>query len=1063
MDSSSDLRPRHSQEATNGLQSLPKEKIANMAREVYRIRMDLTSRECELKYSKAAEAHLRSQLQQLTEDNSSLRQRLLRQEEQRIAAEIYHDAQLKQSSSQVDQVRDNLRTEFSKTALLERQLTERTTRLTAAQKLLEESEKSRKKWMEHHTSHSGRQEAVIGALNEHTRKLLEDQLQLEAEAAEASKEREEVQRVHVDELQTLQDSNAKLQAELREKDGQVGELSRQLRNARGQLTQYSNAPNGQFKLTSELYASLVASEDKVAALEEENARLKVQQKQSLQTVQTFGEELTEVRNSAMETAQVLRKAEKLIVRLKREGAWAEKTVSSDRSRSLLESGNMAATERELQLYREQAEDDQKRNFFSLIAHAPERYDEVMTVARDQAVLWAFVAEHGAEAQVRQVESLKNAITVLQQAKTDLQTQNAQLCTSLKDSQHFSSSEIERVRAQLTEADESICSLTAQCYQLRQDKATLASQQSRLDDELKEAKAKLEEADKARRHLAEGLDKEKMASMQQSSEISQIRSLLVEVASQKELLSMKEQTSRGEIQHLENVIETLSAQLANADIVYWVSESKRIKSEVESDRLLLHQASAKLASLDNLDRLQAENQALQQRLSSLQAQVSGQPTTKPSGDADMEMIANLTSRARLALESQAHEAALASLQDARAEVATLQLALREHEKQEQHWKNTITSLKSQAAAREKTWREEVRLLTEQINNHQTWMDSTLAGRQETQEQGSVLSHMVRHSGLLQQRLKLAQEELAMLRRLEDESVADNVAAGTMLRDEQSKDVWQSMYQKKSSLLSSMVEYSATLRNEALTLNETVKELRQKGEQMSRQTEVLESEMERLRAERNELSEEKRRLEGELKASIERFDTGAHRAELENLKKQKAELEKKRRSDLENQKEHYRKQFEDMRKKNVDTLISKTQEAEAVKEQLEALQKVHGECGSTEQTLRDKMRSVETQLAARDRMCLQAVEECNKARVELAKARDGQSRLRAEVQSSQAKEKQLLEQLNAMVRSGDRTDGAAASASAAARIRLRPASSLLSGGARSSAAPAPNLSLVSSFAL
>lgn len=88
--------------------------------------------------------------------------------------------------------------------------------------------------------------------------------------------------VYVDELQKLQDGNAKLQSELREKDGQVAELSRQLRNAQGQLMQYSNAPNGQFKLTSELYASLVASEDKVAALEEENARLKVLQKQSLQ-------------------------------------------------------------------------------------------------------------------------------------------------------------------------------------------------------------------------------------------------------------------------------------------------------------------------------------------------------------------------------------------------------------------------------------------------------------------------------------------------------------------------------------------------------------------------------------------------------------------------------------------------------------------------------------------------------------------------------------------------------------------------------------------------------------
>lgn len=142
----------------------------------------------------------------------------------------------------------------------------------------------------------------------------------------------------------------------------------------------------------------------------------------------------------------------------------------------------------------------------------------MTVARDQAVLWAFVAEHGAEAQVRQVESLKNAITVLQQAKRDLQTQNVQLSTSLKDGQNLSNSEIEGLRAQLREADESICSLTGQCYELSQDRATLASQQCRLEDELKEAKAKVEEADKARRHLLEVSPGRKLASIRRHTEM-----------------------------------------------------------------------------------------------------------------------------------------------------------------------------------------------------------------------------------------------------------------------------------------------------------------------------------------------------------------------------------------------------------------------------------------------------------------------------------------------------------------------------------------------------------------
>ena len=84
------------------------------------------------------------------------------------------------------------------------------------------------------------------------------------------------------ELQILQDGKARLQSDLNHKDKQVDELSKQLRSAQRQLAQYSNAPNGQFKLTSDIYASLVSSEDKVAKLEEANALLKAQQKQSLQ-------------------------------------------------------------------------------------------------------------------------------------------------------------------------------------------------------------------------------------------------------------------------------------------------------------------------------------------------------------------------------------------------------------------------------------------------------------------------------------------------------------------------------------------------------------------------------------------------------------------------------------------------------------------------------------------------------------------------------------------------------------------------------------------------------------
>ena len=88
-----------------------------------------------------------------------------------------------------------------------------------------------------------------------------------------------------------------------------------------------------------------------------------------------------------------------------------------------------------------------------------------------------------------------------------------------------------------------------------------------------------------------------------------------------------------------------------------------------------------------------------------------------------------------MESQAHQATLASFQDVRAEVAKLQLTIRELEKQEERSKNMVKSLRAQAAAKEKTWREEVRLLTEQAQNHQTWMESTLSRQEGTQDAAS----------------------------------------------------------------------------------------------------------------------------------------------------------------------------------------------------------------------------------------------------------------------------------------------------------------------------------------
>ena len=78
------------------------------------------------------------------------------------------------------------------------------------------------------------------------------------------------------------------------------------------------------------------------------------------------------------------------------------------------------------------------------------------------------------------------------------------------------------------------------------------------------------------------------------------------------------------------------KLPNADVVYWTSESSRMKAELERHRLLLHQAAAKLASFNALDSLRAEHHALHNKVAALQAAVANRSSHQHSTDHDVEM-------------------------------------------------------------------------------------------------------------------------------------------------------------------------------------------------------------------------------------------------------------------------------------------------------------------------------------------------------------------------------------------------------------------------------------------
>ena len=91
--------------------------------------------------------------------------------------------------------------------------------------------------------------------------------------------------------------------------------------------------------------------------------------------------------------------------------------------------------------------------------------------------------------------MKNAITVLEHAKKDLQTHNGHLSGTLKDSQQFTNDETEELRSQLKETTDRISKLNAKCLDYDQNKELLHSERKHFDERWKEMTARLTDSEK----------------------------------------------------------------------------------------------------------------------------------------------------------------------------------------------------------------------------------------------------------------------------------------------------------------------------------------------------------------------------------------------------------------------------------------------------------------------------------------------------------------------------------------------------------------------------------------
>ena len=153
--------------------------------------------------------------------------------------------------------------------------------------------------------------------------------------------------------------------------------------------------------------------------------------------------------------------------------------------SALDENDAADQRRELELYRSQNLDEEKKKFFATISRDPEQFPRLIALASNAAVVWAFVAEHGAEAQVTEQKRLKHELHVTKARARALENHNERLMDDWTNIQQTSEAEIERLQADFHAVSAEVGSLKTQVLDADRVKQTQAREAGQIRGEMEE--------------------------------------------------------------------------------------------------------------------------------------------------------------------------------------------------------------------------------------------------------------------------------------------------------------------------------------------------------------------------------------------------------------------------------------------------------------------------------------------------------------------------------------------------------------------------------------------------
>ncbi|OQV20219.1 hypothetical protein BV898_05775 [Hypsibius exemplaris] len=1011
---------------------------AAFGRELFRLKFDLTSREHELQSAKVTETQLRKRIEQLISEATLLESSLAERDGRLRTLRSAQEKQIKEFGEQILNLRDAVWTESCKATSLDRQLDKVKEELTASRKELERSEEFRHRLLQDHISQRQSQENVISSLGSRLETLSRDNGRLNDEIVELVEIRELAKKAYEETLKQLEASKSQQSSEIKRKDEQIESLNKELQLAKGHLAQFTTNPTEQFKLITELYGAFVAAQDKIATFEEKEVALVDQQRRGVDAIQEFKDQLIEMRGVTKEYQEALTLAERDLERLKKTGSATVAPV--DDALPALDAADVADLRRELELYKSQSMDEEKRKFFSAISRSADQFERLVSLASNEAVVWAFVADHGAESQVAELKKLKHELLIFKSRCHSLSNHNERLSDDWIEIQRTTEAEMERLKLELQAAVLEAGTLKVQVRDVDRVKQTQQEDIARSRADVAELNRQFGLEQLHLQEVIKDLDSERESAGRLRSALSKATFASETLQQERDTLLTEKKALEKDITSLRQSVVQLSEMATNVDAAYWAGEAEKAKAELDRSRAALEEVQGSITDADSFRTLTAECDGLRKGHAAMTAECEELRQTNDELRAvSMSLDGKIQElERRCELELKAHQASVDSFTDTQSELAAAKATIIKQQLLEKQLSTTITSLSQVNEEQQRHYSADSVLIGQERKNSEAWKEafyhlvetSLTAGgdvpdcrRRRSTGAKDALLHLRTENDIMRKQCTLAKSEYSSVmgslnslqrtvQRLQGE-LRKWMEISSQAEISVDVSLWAKRLDEKKAMLATALEYAQYLRAELLHAKDEIAQNNVLTAQLRSQLDDARTLSESLEARQVELLEAQKKLREELAESNRRFDSDKQRLEIENLKSARALALKQKATELSKMKEHYVTQFNSQKAKHAEELEAKKTETAAVVGELnrtvaereQEIQRLTANLAEAAKTLSAKETELTEKLKASEKKTLDLLRLKKLMETKLAADTEAAVKLRTDLQEAEEKIRRL----------------------------------------------------------